>query len=58
MPDKDGINHNIELTAEEKRLCNASISEVILHYITRNPFYFVFVMGVFGGICILRYIYR
>lgn len=58
MPDKDGINHNIVLTAEEKRLCNASISEVILHYITRNLFYFVFVMGVFGGICILRYIYK
>ena len=58
MPDKDGINHNIELTAEEKRLCNASISEVILHYITYNHLYLGFVMGVFGGICILRYVYK
>ena len=58
MPNRNRISHNTQLTPEEKRLCDASTSEVILHYITCNPFYFVFVMGVFGGICILRYIYK
>ena len=58
MPNRNRISHNTQLTQEEKRLCNASISEVILHYITYNHLYVGFVMGVFGGICILRYIYK
>lgn len=58
MPNRNRINHNTQLTPEEKRICDASKSEVILHYITRNPFYFGFVMSVFGGICLLRYIYK
>lgn len=58
MPNRNRISHTTQLTPEEKRLCDASRSEVILHYITHNPFYFVFVMSVFGGVCLLRYIYR
>ena len=55
MPNRNRINHNTQLTPEEKHLCDASTSEVILHYITRNPLYFGF---VFGGICLLYYIYK
>ena len=58
MSNRNRISHNIQLTSEEKSLCDASPSEVILYHITRNPRYLIFVTTAFGGICLLRYIYR
>ena len=58
MPNRNCISHNTQLTPEEKRLCEASTSEVILYYITYNHFYFGLAISVFGGICLLHYIYR
>ena len=37
MHNRNPISHNIELSSEEKKLCNASSSEVILHYIVNYP---------------------
>ena len=36
MPNRNRISHTTQLTPEEKRLCDASRSEVILHYITHT----------------------
>lgn len=40
------IEHNIELNDKERALCNASISEVILHYGVNNASLFFTVLTI------------
>jgi hypothetical protein len=52
MPNRNPISHNIELSSKEKKLCNASTGEVILHYIINYPGI------VIGSICGFLFLIR
>ena len=49
--DHPRIEHRTQLTREEKEICNASTSEIILYNIVHYPHY------LFGGILLSLFLY-
>jgi hypothetical protein len=49
--ENERINHNIKLTNEERNICNASVNEILLHYIVYYPeFVLLFLSLLYYGV--------
>ena len=49
--ENERINHNIKLTNEERNICNASVNNILLHYIVYYPeFVLLFLFLLYNGV--------